>query len=119
MTVTKTATAYFASGEIKFSTLRDTFTDKTSTIKASDIFRDTDTNQLTPVVPDATENVNIAANDYSTDFDGTNLSLLTFRNSIKQYDFTQTGTDVKYNKKGDKYKRINGKWVYQKKIKDT
>ena len=96
MTVTKTSTdVYFASGEIKFSALRDTFTDKTSTIKASDIFRDTDTNQPNPVVPDATENVNIAANDYSTDFDGTNLSLLTFRNSIKQYDFTQTGTDVK------------------------
>ena len=95
MTVTKTATAYFASGEIKFSDLRDTFKGSGTTIKASELFRDTDTNQPSPVVPDATENDNISANDYSTDFDGTNLSLLTFRNSIKQYDFTQTGTDVK------------------------
>ena len=95
MTVTKTATAYFASGEIKFSTLRDTFKGSGTEIKASELFRDTYTNQPSPVVPDATENDNIAGNDYSVQSHGSNLSLLGFRNSIKEYNFTQTGTDVK------------------------
>ena len=98
MTVTKTATAHFTSGEIKFSTLRDTFAVPARTsgsIKASELFRNTDNDRYIPAVPDATENANIAANNYSTAFDGTNLSLSSFRNSIKQYDFTQSGTDTK------------------------
>tara|TARA_Y100001963_G_scaffold116818_1_gene162401 strand:+ start:23 stop:2044 length:2022 start_codon:yes stop_codon:yes gene_type:complete len=95
MSITKTATAYFASGEIKFSTLRDTFKGSGTEIKASELFRDTDTNQPSPVVPDATENDSIAGNNYGTSFNGTNLSLLGFRNSIKEYTFTQSGTDTK------------------------
>ena len=97
MTVTKTATAHFASGEIKFSTLRDTFKGSGSEIKASELFRDTDTNQPNPYVPDATENASIAPNNYGSSFNGTNLSLVTFRNSIKEYTFTQSGTDTKVN----------------------
>ena len=98
MSITKTATAHFTSGEIKFSTLRDTFAVPARTsgsIKASELFRNTDTDRYIPAVPDATENANIAANNYSTAFDGTNLSLSSFRNSIKEYKFTQTGTDTK------------------------
>ena len=95
MTVTKTATAHFASGEIKFSTLRDTFKGSGTEIKASELFRDTDTNQPNPYVPDATENASIAANNYGSSFNGTNLSLVTFRNSIKEYNFTQTDIDTK------------------------
>ena len=49
MTVTKTATAHFTSGEIKFSTLRDTFKGSGTEIKASELFRDTYTNQHSPV----------------------------------------------------------------------
>ena len=90
MTVTKTSNdVYFASGEIKFSVLRDTFKDSGTEIKASELFRDTDTNQPNPSVPDATENANIAGNDYSVQSHGSNLSLLGFRNSIKEYNFTQ------------------------------
>jgi hypothetical protein len=96
MSITKTATAHFTSGEIKFSVLRDTFTGRTSGyVNASELFRNTDNDRSIPVVPDATENANIAGNDYSVQSHGSNLSLLGFRNSIKEYNFTQTGTDVK------------------------
>ena len=98
MTVTKTATAHFTSGEIKFSTLRDTFIEPNRTsgsVKASELFRNTDTDRYMPSVPDATENDNIAGNDYSVQSHGSNLSLSGFRNSIKEYKFTQTGTDTK------------------------
>ena len=96
MSVTVSKTPLFTSGEIKFSTLRDTFTDKTSKITASELFRNTNNNEPNPKIPDATENANIAGNDYSTTFDGTDLSLLGFRNCIKTYDIKQTGTDTNY-----------------------
>ena len=67
MAVNSSTTSLFASGEIKFSDLRDTFKGSGTEIKASELFRDTNTNQPTPVVPDATENVNISS-------DGTALS---------------------------------------------
>ena len=96
MSITKTATAHFTSGEIKFSVLRDTFTGRTSGyVNASELFRNTDNDRSSPVVPDATENANIAGNDYSVQSHGSNLSLLGFRNSIKEYTFTQSGTDTK------------------------
>ena len=85
----------FTSGEIKFSVLRDTFTGRTSGyVNASELFRDSDTNQPNPVVPDATENDSIAPNDYGSSFNGTNLSLSGFRNCIKTYDIEQTDTDI-------------------------
>ena len=80
----------FASGEIKFSELRNTFKGSGTEIKASELFRDTDTNQSNPVVPDATENANISS-------DGTNLSLLGFRNCIKTYDIKQDIGEIDTN----------------------
>ncbi len=88
----------FESGEIKFSELRDTFKGTPTEngipdlIKASELFRDTNTNQPSPLVPDATENANISA-------DGTDLSLLGFRNCIKTYNIKQNigETDTNIN----------------------
>ena len=109
MAVNSSTTSLFASGEIKFSDLRDTFKGSGTEIKASELFRDTNTNQPNPVVPDATENVNISS-------DGTDLSLLGFRNSIKEYTFTQSGTDTKVdidalNWNSNLPKNINKKFI--------
>ena len=84
--VTK-AGPYFASGEIRFSALRDTFRGSGTTIAASELRRNTTlaTEQTDPVVPDATENGSIST--------GSNLTLSQFRNSIKYYYITQSGTD--------------------------
>jgi len=92
---------YYASGEIKFSSLRsnfraqqrkdtsggsETFTTDNASISTSELFRELDTAVTNPVVPDATENSNIAT---SAD----NLKLSQFRNSVKYYYITQSGTD--------------------------
>ena len=78
---------YFSSGSISFSALRNTFKQVSSgTIKASELRRYTDVNIRDPIVPDATENSSISS--------GSNLSLLQFRNSIKYYSITQSGTDL-------------------------
>ena len=101
MTVTVVKDDNFPSGEIKFSALRDTFRGTGTTIKASELFRNTNNNRRYDiVVPDSTENSDIAGDDYTgTDRkfsgSGTNLSLLTFRNSITYYHLNQTGTDSK------------------------
>jgi len=103
MTVTVSKDNNFPSGEIKFSALRDTFrgTGTTTTIKASELFRNTNNNRRYDiVVPDATENAAIAGDDYTGEGstfsgDGNNLSLLTFRNSITYYHLNQTDKDSK------------------------
>ena len=69
--VTK-AGPYFASGEIKWSSLRDTFrlgtpsddgatpgSSTTGTISASELRRDADVTETNPIVPDATENASL------------------------------------------------------------
>lgn len=80
---------YFSSGSISFSQLRTNFTDDQpnfgSQISASQLRRDTDLTRENPIVPDATENEGIST--------GSNLSLSQFRNSVKRYVATQTGTD--------------------------
>ena len=96
MSVSVITDPLFVSGEIKFSELRDTFTDKTTKITASELFRNTNNNESNPKIPDATENANIAGNDYSVQSHGTDLSLLGFRNCIKTYDIKQEGTDTNY-----------------------
>lgn len=81
---------YFSSGEIKFSTLRNLFKETSSgTIKASELRRNTTTTNTNPVVPDATENSSIST--------ASNLALSQFRNSIKYYYITQTGTDINFD----------------------
>lgn len=76
---------HFSSGSISFSTLRDTFRLNSGTISASELRRDTNTNNSNPIVPDATENSSIS--------NSSNLSLSQFRNSIKYYNVTQSGSD--------------------------
>jgi hypothetical protein len=88
VSVTKSG-PYFSSGSISFSQLRDTFTDDQPgfgrQISASQLRRNTDVRIENPIVPDSTENEQIST--------GSNLSLSQFRNSIKRYVATQTGTD--------------------------
>ena len=92
-TVTK-AGPYYSSGSISFSSLRSnfraqqpdgSFSSDTLPIKASELRRNTSSSNTSPVVPDATENANISTES--------NLKLSQFRNSIKYYFITQTGTD--------------------------
>lgn len=92
-TITK-AGPYYTSGSISFSSLRSTFraqqpngsfSTDTLPIKASELRRVTTNTNTTPTVPDATENANISTSS--------NLKLSQFRNSIKYYYLTQTGTN--------------------------
>jgi len=80
---------FFTSGQISFSELRRHFTDDQSgfgsQISASQLRRDTDVTKENPIVPDATHNEQIST--------GNNLSLSQFRNSVKRYLATQSGTD--------------------------
>lgn len=85
VTVTKSG-PYYSSGSISFSSLRSNFKETSSnSISASELRRNTDVNKSDPIVPDSTENVNIST--------GSNLKLSQFRNSIKRYFATQSGTD--------------------------
>ncbi len=92
-TVTK-AGPYYTSGSISFSSLRTTFRAQqpdgsfsadTLPIKASQLRRITSTSDTNPNVPDATENANVATSS--------NWKTSQFRNTIKYYFITQTGTD--------------------------
>lgn len=87
-TVTK-AGPYFSSGLISFSSLRDTFRGTSGSIKASELIRNTTTSNTNPIVPDATENSSVSTNN--------NLKLSQFRNTIKYYYITQTGTDFNFD----------------------
>jgi len=88
-TVTK-AGPYFASGEISFSSLRTNFKETSSgSISASELRRNTSVTDRNPIVPDATENASIST--------GNNLAISQFRNSIKYYYITQTGTNTNFD----------------------
>ena len=80
---------FFTSGQISFSELRRHFTDDQpgfgSQISASQLRRDTNITKENPIVPDATHNEQIST--------GSNLRLSQFRNSVKRYLATQSGTD--------------------------
>lgn len=79
-------TTFFSSGAISFSALRSAFKEVSDgAISASELFRDTDTTNISPTVPDCTENQNVATTS--------DLRLSSFRNTIKRYDVIQTGTD--------------------------
>lgn len=93
-TVTK-AGPYYSSGSISFASLRSnfraqqpdgSFASDTLPLRASELRRITTASNTTPTVPDATENANISTLN--------NLSISQFRNSIKYYFITQTGTDA-------------------------
>ena len=97
---------YYSSGEIKFSDLRRDFraqvkknssgssetinsSKNSGSIKASELLRITSTSNTNPVVPNATENSSIATSS--------NWKLSQFRNSIKFYYITQSGTDTNFD----------------------
>lgn len=81
---------YFASGSISFSQLRTNFKETSSgSVSASELRRVTDTTNTNPIVPDATENVNISTSS--------NLKISQFRNSIKYYDLDQGSGDTDLN----------------------
>lgn len=87
--VTK-AGPYYSSGSISFSSLRSNFKETSSgSISASELKRNTTITDTNPFVPDATENTNISSS--------TNLKLSQFRDSIKYYYITQSGTDTNFD----------------------
>jgi len=89
MSLSPSKTLLFASGPITFSSLRSSFKEQSSgSVSASDLRRDTSTSS-NPVVPDATENSAVSSSS--------NLSLSQFRNTIKYYFVTQSGTDANLN----------------------
>lgn len=88
-TVTKSG-PYYSSGPISFSSLRTNFKETNSgSIKASELRRNSSTTDTNPIVPDATENSSISTSS--------NLALSQFRNTIKYYFITQTGTDLNFD----------------------
>ena len=103
VTVSK-AGPYYSSGQIKFSDLRrdfraqvrksatggsETFNSDTAAISASNLRRNTTTTDTNPIVPDAVENGSISTSN--------NLKLSQFRNSIKYYYISQSGTDTNFD----------------------
>ena len=112
LTVTKTGPYFNGSGQptpnnqtqVKFSQLRNTFrlNNPTGSISASELLRDIDTNSSDPIVPDATENSNIASNTLSAIASGTiapNLDweVSQFFGAIKFFDVEQDASDVNTN----------------------
>ena len=89
MTISVTKSGpYFTSGAISFSAMRNTFrlNNPTGTISASELLRNTDVTNTAPILPDATENSDVAT---STDWKTSPI-----RDSIKFYNVTQTSTNV-------------------------
>ena len=112
LTVTNTGPYFAGSGGVapnnqtlvKFSQLRNTFrlNNPTGSISASELLRDIDTNSSDPIVPDATENSNIASNTLSAIASGTiapNLDweVSQFFGAIKFFDVEQDASDVNTN----------------------
>ena len=90
ISVTKSG-PYFASGAISFSAMRNTFrlNNPTGTISASELLRDTSLTNTDPILPDATENDDVAT---STDWKTSQI-----RDSIKFYNLTQPSGDTNVN----------------------
>jgi hypothetical protein len=87
MTVSVSKTLLFSTGQISFSSLRDSFKESfAGSISASELIKNTSTNTKNPIVPDATENTAVSSTN--------NLSLSQFRNTIKYYDLNQSNTDL-------------------------
>lgn len=93
MAINKTQTKYFTSGEIKFSAIRDTFGDLAGTnVSASDYLRNagddvdwSDDPDISPRVPNATENADVATSS--------NWKTSQLRDSIIEYNITQSGNN--------------------------
>lgn len=88
--VTK-AGPYYSTGSIAFRSLRTNFKETSSgAIKFSELLRNTTQTDTNPVVPDATENGSIPVSS-------SNVRASLYRNSIKYYYITQTGTDENFD----------------------
>ena len=90
ISVTKSG-PYFTSGAISFSAMRNTFrlNNPTGDISASELLRNTDTTNTDPILPDATENDDVATT--------TNWKTSQIRDSIKFYNVTQPSGDTNVN----------------------
>ena len=90
ISVTKSG-PYFTSGAISFSAMRNTFrlNNPTGQISASELLRNTSLTETDPVLPDATENDDVAT---STDWKTSQI-----RDSIKFYNVTQPSGDTNVN----------------------
>ena len=90
ISVTKSG-PYFTSGAISFSAMRSTFrlNNPTGTISASELLRDTNASNSDPILPDATENSDVATS--------TNWKTSQIRDSIKFYNLTQPSGDTNVN----------------------
>ena len=91
MAIQVSATQYFGSGAISFSAMRNTFrlNNPTGTISASELLRNTDVTNADPILPDATENSDVATS--------TNWKTSQIRDSIKFYNVTQPSGDTNVN----------------------
>ena len=91
MAIQISATQYFGSGAISFSAMRSTFrlNSPTGIISASELLRNTDITNTDPILPDATENSDVAT---STDWKTSQI-----RDSIKFYNVTQPSGDTNVN----------------------
>jgi len=93
MAINNTQTKFFESGEIKFSAIRNSFGDLPGTdVKASDYLRNagndvdwSEDSTISPRVPDATENADVSTS--------TNWQMSHLRDSIAEYNITQSGND--------------------------
>jgi hypothetical protein len=82
------AGVFYPSGAISFSSLRENFRETTTgSVSLSEYIRDTNIDNTNPVVPEATENSTIPTTT-------SNIRLSSYRNSIKYYGLTQSGTDL-------------------------
>jgi len=90
VSVTK-AGPYFSSGDISLGSLRDRFRESSGQIKMSELVKDTNVNSKDPIVPDSTENSNIKTSR-------SNMRFSDYRNSVKRYYATQSGTDTNSGK---------------------
>lgn len=99
---------YYSSGQIKFSDLRrdfraqqrkltssgsETFNSDSDPISSSELLRDTDTSEETPIVPDCTENRESGPSNAGISASN-DWKVSQFRNSIKFYYLVQSGTDT-------------------------
>ena len=91
MAIQISATQYFDTGAISFSAMRNTFrlNNPTGTISASELLRNTDVTNTDPILPDATENSDVAT---TTDWKTSQI-----RDSIKFYNVTQPSGDTNVN----------------------
>ena len=100
ITVTKEG-PYFTSGPIKFSEIRTRFKESSSgSISASELFRNTNITDVNPIVPDSTENDQVAdeftfsGGKFTFSGTKTDWKASLMRDSIKRYAATQSGTDL-------------------------